>query len=86
MGFVVNEKNVLGEKSGVMGPEFEADRVAAEQQAAADHINRADDHRRAGRIGRPLTVIRKLTAQGADSKRGSFRRWQRQRTKPAKFV
>ena len=69
-----------------MGPEFEADRVTTEQQATADHIDRADDHRRAGGVGRPLTVISKLATQGTDGKRRRVQRWQWQRAKLAETV
>ena len=74
-------------------PDYEQSRFGELDKYESDYtvfnilgIEVTDDHRRAGGIGRPLTVISKLATQGADGKRRRVQRWQWQRAKLAEIV
>ena len=69
VGFIVNDQRVLPQESRVGGFRFEAGAIAGEQQPAADHVHRADDHRRPCRIVPPFGIVRELPPQGTDGKR-----------------
>ena len=51
-------------------PRLETNSVAAKEQAAPNqHIDRADDHRRACRVRRPFAIVRELATKCADGER-----------------
>jgi hypothetical protein len=66
VGLVVDQQGVLGEEGGVEGSGLEAGAIAAEEQAAADHVHGADDDGGLGGVGGPFLIVGKLAAQGAD--------------------
>ena len=67
MRFVMNQESVLSKKSRVQRPGLESPSVAAEQQPAADHVHRSNDHRGPGWVVPPLRVVGEFSAKRADT-------------------
>ena len=71
MCFVVYEECVLAKEPGVQRAALKSAAIPREQQSAANHVHRASDHRRAGRICTPLPVVGMLAAERTDGERAN---------------
>ena len=60
-------------KPGMIRPHLRRNAIAGEQEARADHVDRANDDRRHGGVGEPFTVVDVLAAQRRDRQRTSGR-------------
>ena len=55
-------RRVRSEQPGVVGPHFARHTIAREQQPRTDHVYRADNNGRCGRVGQPFPVVHMLAA------------------------
>jgi hypothetical protein len=65
VSFIVYDECVLREEGRVERLRFEAAAVGTKEEAAADHVDCAEDDRRTGRIDAPRAIVRKLTTERA---------------------